>query len=69
MLVYRNHDPANAAHLSKQGIQLALGTCGPSGLDSKFLLSSAARAVAEECFRSDRVLGRLLEAVGGCASG
>ena len=46
-LAYQNHDPANAALLSAQGIQLALGSCAPAGLDSKFLASSAATAVAQ----------------------
>jgi imidazolonepropionase-like amidohydrolase len=46
-LAYRNHDPANAARLAQAGIQLALGTCGPTGLDSKFLASAAAMAVAQ----------------------
>ena len=46
-LEYQRHDPANAALLAKQGIQLALGTCARTGLDSKFLASAAARAVAQ----------------------
>jgi imidazolonepropionase-like amidohydrolase len=46
-LAYQNHDPANAARLAQAGIQLALGTCGPSGLDSKFLASAAGLAVAQ----------------------
>ena len=46
-LAYQNHDPVNAARLAQAGIQLALGTCAPTGLDSKFLASSAAMAVAQ----------------------
>ena len=46
-LAYQNHDPVNAARLAQAGIQLALGTCAPTGLDSKFLASAAAMAVAQ----------------------
>jgi len=46
-LDYQHHDPANAAHLAGQGIQLALGSCARTGLDSKFLAAGAARAVAQ----------------------
>lgn len=46
-LEYQHHDPANAAHLAGQGIQLALGTCARTGLDSKFLAAAAALAVAQ----------------------
>ncbi|NQV36012.1 MAG: amidohydrolase family protein [Phycisphaeraceae bacterium] len=46
-LAYQNHDPVNAARLAQAGIQMALGTCAPTGLDSKFLASSAAMAVAQ----------------------
>jgi imidazolonepropionase-like amidohydrolase len=46
-LAYQNHDPVNAARLAQAGIQLAIGTCAPTGLDSKFLASAAAMAVAQ----------------------
>jgi len=46
-LQYKNHSPANAALLAEQGIQVALGTCARTGLDSKFLASGAAMAVAQ----------------------
>ena len=47
VLEYQHHDPANAARLADQGIQLALGSCARTGLDSKFLASAAAQAVAQ----------------------
>ncbi|MCF7974496.1 MAG: amidohydrolase family protein [Phycisphaerae bacterium] len=46
-LAYDHHDPVNAARLSQAGIQLAIGTCAPTGLDSKFLGSAAAMAAAQ----------------------
>ena len=45
-LEYRNHDMRNAAILSKEGIQLALGVSGPDGASSKFIALAAAMAVA-----------------------
>jgi imidazolonepropionase-like amidohydrolase len=45
-LEYRNHDMRNAAILSKEGIQLALGVSGRDGASSKFIALAAAMAVA-----------------------
>jgi imidazolonepropionase-like amidohydrolase len=45
-LEYRNHDMRNAAILSKEGVQLALGVSGRDGASSKFIALAAAMAVA-----------------------
>jgi imidazolonepropionase-like amidohydrolase len=45
-LEYVEHDSASAAIMSSKGIQVAIGTSAQDGLGSKFLLPSAAIAVA-----------------------
>jgi len=45
-LEYRNHDMRNAAILSKEDIKLALGVSGRDGASSKFIVLTAAMAVA-----------------------
>jgi imidazolonepropionase-like amidohydrolase len=45
-LEHRNHNPRNAAILSKRSIKVALGVSGRDGISSKFILMAAALAVA-----------------------
>jgi hypothetical protein len=45
-LEYRNHDPQNAAVLTGQGIQTAIGVSGRDGRSSKFIALAGAMACA-----------------------